>query len=498
MKDWIPEAVIYQVNLRAFAARGPRNPIEAFSEMRGAEGVSSPLQFVAEHLSQIKELGANVVYVMPPFPMGIEGRKGVGSNYSIRDFRAIEPEYGTMDDFVGLVGRVHELGMKIIVDLTPNHTSRDNVWTSIEGIHCREDDGSLYYDYDWSDTAKLDYTNPRTRHEMQSVLSFWLDVCDGDGVDGFRFDMAHMINDPSFWNEVLSELTSRHSGRDLLFLAESYGVANNRDLFERGMNAAYDDDFYKVCLYGYARDEDGQSKVCLSREAFTNGDFSSKAEAFAASGIAAAFEQALMDYETGSDSVSGPWVARYTDNHDEGRGVYRFGDDAVRAVSRLIFLSGHCLPFLLCGQEFGAANRPTIHDRLKPCDKGYRICGPDCEQTAQVEGVEFEGNLFARGPRARQAWYAFYRDLIELRAAHPGLRRGSTKLCDLGEVCGRHDRTVVAFERQWDGSLIRCAINMGPEPRRLKHLTRLAGDVLYGALADGTLGPFEAVVTLVV
>ncbi|MDP6491287.1 MAG: hypothetical protein QGG69_05940, partial [Kiritimatiellia bacterium] len=73
-----------------------------------------------------------------------------------------------------------------------------------------------------------------------------------------------------------------------------------------------------------------------------------------------------------------------------------------------------------------------------------------------------------------------------------------TKLCDLGEVCGRHERTVVAFERQWDGSLIRCAINMGPEPRRLKHLTRLAGDVLYGALADGTLGPFEAVVTLVV
>ncbi len=497
MKDWIPDAVIYQVNLRAFAAREPRNPVEAFAEMRAAEGVLSPLRFITEHLSYIKALGANVVYMMPPFLMGLEARKGLGSNYSIRDFRAIEPEFGTMDDFVGLVGRVHELGMRIIVDLTPNHTSRDNVWTSIEGIHCRREDGSLYYDYDWSDTAKLDYTNPRTRQEMHGVLSFWLDVCDGDGVDGFRFDMAHLINDRSFWDEALPELTSRHSGRDLLFLAESYGIANNKDLFERGMNAAYDDDFYKVCLYGYARDAEGRSRVCLSREAFSNSDFSRKAEVFAESGIAAAFELALMDYETGADSESGPWVARYTDNHDEGRGVYRVGGGAVRAVSQLTFLSGHCLPFLLCGQEFGAANRPTIHDRVKPCDKGYRVCGNSNEETGRVEGVEFEGNLFARGARERQAWYAFYHDLIELRAAHAALRRGSTRLYDVGEICGRHDRAVVAFERQWDGTLIRCAINMGSEPRRLTHLSGLAGDILYGRLDSGTLDPFGAIVTLV-
>ncbi len=500
MKDWIPDSVIYQVNLRAFAAREPRNPVEAAAEMRNAEGGvrnETPLQFLAENLEYIKALGANVVYLMPPFPMGVEGRKGVGSNYSIRDFRAIEPEYGTMEDFVGLVGRVHELGLKLIVDLTPNHTSRDNVWTSIEGIHCRNEDGSLYYDYDWSDTAKLDYTNPRTRHEMHAVLSFWLDVCDGDGVDGFRFDMAHMINDLSFWDDALPELRARYSGRDLLFLAESYGVEHNRGLFARGMNAAYDDDFYKVCFYGYARCEAGQSRICLSKAAFVNPDFTGKAQAFVASGIAGAFEQALMDYETGENGDGGPWVARYTDNHDEGRGVYRFGEGAVRAVSRLLFLSGHCLPFLLCGQEFGAANRPTIHDRIKPCDKGFRVCGSDCEQCGETLGVEFEGNSFARGAAARQEWYTFYKTLIDLRAAHPALRRGTTKLFNVGEACGKHDRTVVGFERHWDDTTIRCAINMGSEPRRLKHLSGLAGDVLYGSLDGGTLEPFEAIVTLV-
>lgn len=109
--------------------------------------------------------------------------------------------------------------------------------------------------------------------------------------------------------------------------------------------------------------------------------------------------------------------------------------------------------------------------------------------------MEFEGNLFARGAPERKRWYTFYRELIALRAAYPALRRGSTKLFRVREACGKHDRAVVAFERQWDGSVIRCAVNMGSEPRRLKHISDLAGDVLYGKLNDGTLEPFEAIVT---
>jgi glycosidase len=427
--------------------------------------------------------------------MGVEGRKGLGSPYSIRDFRAIEPECGTIEEFVALVRRAHQMDLRVIVDLTPNHTSRDNVWVGTPGIHCRNGDGSLYYDFDWSDTAKLDYTTPETRGAMRDVLMFWLDVCQGDGVDGFRFDMAHVINDLSFWNEVLPELRARHGDRELLFLAECYGVGRNRDLFARGMSAAYDDDFYKVCQYGYARGAAGESCVCLSREAFSNADFSAKAEAFASGGIAAAFERALMDYEAGGAGAAGPWVARYTDNHDEGRGRYRFGDGAVRAVSRLIFLSGRCLPFLLCGQEFGALNRPPIHDRIKPCDKGYRVCGSDCEHRHVVAGVEFEGNLFARTAAERAAWFALYRDLIALRAAQPALRRGVTELRDVDEECATDQRHVVAFDRKLDNTTLCCAVNMGPYPRRLRNLSLLAGEVLYGRLRDGALGPFEAIVT---
>ncbi|NQU39561.1 MAG: DUF3459 domain-containing protein [Lentisphaerae bacterium] len=492
MREWIADAVIYQVNLRSFAAREPRNPIEASLE---ADIVTSPLAFLTEHLGYIRELGATVVYLMPPFAMGLEGRKGIGSPYSIRDFCAIDPEHGSMEVFVAMVKQAHALGLRVILDLTPNHTSRDNVWVGIEGVHCRNADGTLYHDFDWSDTAKLDYTNPRTRHEMGNVLSFWLDICEGDGVDGFRFDMAHMLNDLSFWDETLPALRTRHSDRDLLFLAECYGVERNRDLFARGMNAAYDDDFYKVCQYGYARDDHGNSQVCLSKDAFGNADFSDKAEAFVAGGIAAAFSRALLAYEDGPSGATGPWLARYTDNHDEGRGCFRFGDGAVRAVSQLIFLSGHCLPFLLCGQEYGALNRPSIHDRLKGCDKGYRVCGEGCEQSGSVDGVEFEGNLFARSSASRAEWQTFFRDLIRLRHEQPSLRRGTMKLLDVGEEAAPNQRTVVAFERTLGDVTLCCAVNMGAYARTLTNLAPFAGEVLHGQLDDGRLGPFAAFVT---
>jgi glycosidase len=125
MKSWIASSVIYQINLRGLAAREPRNAIEAAKEKPLAD---SPLVYVAKNLAVIKKLGANVLYFMPPYPIGHAFRKGIGSPYSSRDFRAIEPEYGTLDEMKALVRKAHQLGFKVIFDITPNHTSRDHVW----------------------------------------------------------------------------------------------------------------------------------------------------------------------------------------------------------------------------------------------------------------------------------------------------------------------------------------------------------------------------------
>ena len=498
MRDWIPEAVIYQVNLRSLAAREPRNAVEAARERGGRH---SPLAYLRRGLPTLRRLGADLLYLLPPYPIGVDGRKGIGSPYASRDFRAIEPEYGTFEEMTDLVRDAHRLGLKVIFDITPNHTARDHVW--MQGgapFYVKNPDGSVFHDCDWSDTAKLDYTNPALRREMIDVYDAWLEFLGrdrsglSDGVDGFRLDMAHFINDRGFWDEAVDELQREHAGRDLLFLAECYGRDNNLDLFKRGINAAYDDDFFKVAVNLYGVDESGGTQIVPAPGLEHDGGFRDRYDAFRSGGLAGAFARAISSYADSAGGADGPWLARYTDNHDEGRGLYLMGEGAVRAVNQLIFLAPGTLPFLLTGQEFGALNRPSIHDRLTPIGKKRRVRLAG-ETVREIDAVEFEGNLFDRGIEQRRRWYEFYRGLIALRRAHRALTRGSFALIDAGEDAPVAERTVVAFERRHERALLRCAVNLGPAPRRLTRTDALAGTPLWGRLDDGALAPFSALVT---
>jgi glycosidase len=501
MKSWIPSAVIYQINLRGLAAREPRNAFEAAKEKKLAD---SPLAYVAKNLAYVKALGANVVYFMPPYPIGWDQRKGLGSPYSIRNFKAIDPEYGTLAEMKNLVRKAHRLGLKVIFDITPNHTSRDNVWVAAHPeYYVKRDNGEIFFDCDWSDTAKLDYTQPALRHEMLAIYDYWLSFLgkdrsgQPDGIDGFRLDMAHFINDKSFWNDAMPELKKRHAGRELLFLAECYGIEANLDLFTRGINAAYDDDFYKVCANLYGFDPQGRTAVVPCQGLEHNDSFRDRYQAFLSDGLRGAFARALLNYEEKfAGQTTTPFLARYTDNHDEGRGMYLYGEGATRAVNALVFMAPHTLPFILTGQEFGAVNRPPIHDRMNPIGKRRRILRPDGTVWEQ-ESVEFEGNSFLREARARRDLYQFFKRLIRLRLKTPELIHGDFKLIDVGEGARRNEHTVIAFERSHDRRTVRCAVNLGPHPRHLQHANLFKGTALYGALEADTLGAFGAVVTRV-
>ncbi len=499
MKNWISSAIIYQINLRSLAHREPRNAFEMAKEKPLDE---SPLAYVTRNLPLIRRLGANVLYFMPPYPIGHAFRKGIGSPYSIRDFQSIEPEYGTLEDMKVLVKRAHKLGFKVIFDITPNHTSRDHVWVSEHpDYYVKRENGDIFYDCDWSDTAKLDYTQPGLRRAMQDIYDYWLGFLgpdeqgNPDGVDGFRLDMAHFINDKSFWNDAMPVLKKKHAARHLLFLAECYGLNNNLDLFARGINAAYDDDFYKNCQYLYGVTDDTYETRIVPEEGLErNHDYRDRYEAFQKSGIAAAFETAIMNYESRSKGDDAPHVARYTDNHDEGRGMYLFGEGAVRAINALIFLAPHTLPFILTGEEFGALNRPPIHDRMNPIGKRRRLVAADGNVRGQ-ESVEFEGNVCLRDFQARQSLYEFFRTLIHLRQKNPALHKGSFELIDAGEVCAPGQRAVIAFRRKHRQHTLVCAVNLGPEPRRLTQANLLhEGTRLYGGLDGDVLAPFAAVV----
>jgi alpha-amylase len=123
--SWLSSAILYQVNLRSLAAREPRNAVEAATEKPLAE---SPLAYLAKHLPRLRRLGFNTVYLLPPYPIGHFARKGIGSPYASRDFTAVEPEYGTHADLVAFIRRAHALKLKVLFDITPNHTARDHVW----------------------------------------------------------------------------------------------------------------------------------------------------------------------------------------------------------------------------------------------------------------------------------------------------------------------------------------------------------------------------------
>lgn len=199
--EWAYDAVIYEMNTRQQTPEGTFAAAEA-------------------RLPQLKELGVDIIWMMPIYPIGEKGRKGtLGSYYAIRDYRGINPEFGTMEDFERFLNKAHEMGFKVILDYVANHTSPDAAWVTEKPAdwYIRDSTGATVVEYDWTDIAKLNYNVPELRDEMIDVLKFWV----AKGVDGFRCDMAMLVPD-DYWKRAFTEI--RAVNPDLFLLAESEGV----------------------------------------------------------------------------------------------------------------------------------------------------------------------------------------------------------------------------------------------------------------------------------
>ncbi len=185
--EWSNNATIYEVNLRQYT---PEGTIKAF----------------IPHISRLKKLGIDILWIMPPYPIGVEKRKGtMGSPYSISDYTAINPDMGTLEDFKTLVDTVHASGMKILLDWVGNHTSFDHKWTKTHPEWYTKDSlGNITHPKgtDWTDVADLNYDNKEMRKAMISAMEFWIKKTD---IDGYRCDVAGFVpND--FWSEAISDL----------------------------------------------------------------------------------------------------------------------------------------------------------------------------------------------------------------------------------------------------------------------------------------------------
>ena len=208
-RDWVYNSVVYEMNMRQQTPEGTFAAAE-------------------ERLPFLKELGVDIIWLMPIHPIGEKGRKGtLGSYYAIRDYRAINPEFGTMADFERFLAKAHELGFRVILDYVANHTSPDAAWVDEKPAnwYVRDSLGVPVVQYDWWDIAKLNYETPEVHAEMKEVLKFWVEK----GVAGFRCDVAGEIPD-AYWQAAWAEL--RAINPDLYFLAEGEGPNFHADGFD--------------------------------------------------------------------------------------------------------------------------------------------------------------------------------------------------------------------------------------------------------------------------
>jgi len=192
------QQIIYSIYVRAHTPEGTFRAVEA-------------------DLDRIKALGTDIIWFLPIHPIGVKGKKGsLGCPYANRDYRTVNPEYGTMEDFQHLVDAIHARGMKCIIDVVYNHTSPDSTLVEIHPeFFYHKPDGSMgNHVGDWTDVVDLDYTSCRELWDYQiESLKMWAGI-----VDGFRCDVASFV-DVEFWCEARTAVETVRPG--CIWLAET-------------------------------------------------------------------------------------------------------------------------------------------------------------------------------------------------------------------------------------------------------------------------------------
>ena len=209
--EWTYNSVVYEVNIRQFSPEGTFQGVEA-------------------QLPRLKDLGVDVLWLMPMYEIGTEGRKGtLGSYYAISDYKKVNPEFGTMEDFQHLLDVAHALGFKVILDWVANQTAPDNVWMSEKPADFYERDslGNAIYEYDWTDTRSLNYENQEVWWAQDDAMRFWLEK----GVDGFRCDAAGEVP-AEFWKGILPKMNKDYPDIYLLAEAERPELADPKETFD--------------------------------------------------------------------------------------------------------------------------------------------------------------------------------------------------------------------------------------------------------------------------
>lgn len=210
--EWSHDKVMYQVNLRQFSDAGN---LEGFRQQ----------------LPRLKEMGVGILWFMPVHPIGVEARvRDLGSPYAVKDYLAFNPEFGTLELFKAMINEAHELGLYVLIDWVPNHTSPDHPWVKLHpDWYTRDENGQLVPPIpQWADVVDLNYDAMDMRKAMIEAMAFWVREV---GVDGFRVDTAEW-QPLDFWVDARDELRQI---KPIFMLAEGA----KPELIEYAFDAAY-------------------------------------------------------------------------------------------------------------------------------------------------------------------------------------------------------------------------------------------------------------------
>lgn len=299
---------------------------------------------VIPDLDRIRALGTDIIWFLPIHPIGVEGKKGtLGCPYANRDYRSVNPAYGTMDDFKALVQEIHARGMKCMIDVVYNHTSPDSTLY-------REHPDFFYHGADgkpgnkmgdWSDVIDLDYHNPDLWAYQIESLKFWAGI-----VDGFRCDVASFVP-LAFWKAARKAVSAVNP--EAIWLAETVHQSFGCLARYKGVRSELDYDMYEAFDMEYeydireAFDKYLQGKIVLSHYLDMLN-----------------FQEAI--YPANYNKL------RFLENHDQPRICsYVTDEQALRNYTAMLyFLKGTTL--LYAGQEFENDHLPSLFEK-EPIDR---------------------------------------------------------------------------------------------------------------------------------
>jgi len=386
--NWAQNAVVYEINVRQYSESGKLS------------GVSDRLQF-------LKDLGVDVLWFMPLHPIGEENRKGkLGSYYSVKDYKAFNPEFGTELEFQLFVKKAHQLGFKVIIDWVANHTSLDNDWVKIHPEwYERDASGKILSPYDWTDVAKLNYNSKPMRAAMTEAMKHWVSKYD---IDGFRCDVAFLVP-VDFWNENRKALEKI---KPMYMLAE---MEANNDInktpavyYTSAFNASY-----AWTFMGASADLVAGKKSMTEFKSIMQKNYAELPSSMH-----------KMFFLTNHDENS--WNATITERYRENW----------KAIAVMVYTLPQSLPLMYTGEEAG------LERRLK---------------------------FFEKDPVKVTEWsdtsrYAFYRNLIQLHHMHPALKnnQAGSKFEEFNLI-EENTGMVYAYKRTSGKSEVIVMINLSQE-----------------------------------